>query len=311
MASSRLATDFDQVVQMDSLFVESEIILHIIDEATRFSILTLLPDRNASSITEAFTESWVKCFQPPGLIVSDQEGGLMSEEAAVWAERLNTSFAFKPRGSHASIAERHHQICRDLIHKIVAQLRIEGIAINWKHVLAEASFAKNSLVNVAGYSPYIAVFGRQPAMLADLESAGISMIDDETGPLAKATRLREIALDAMIRQHAQDRLKMAEHHNSRHPGQLLGLNAGDLIDVYRTPQTKDLVGWRGPCVVVNTTNLEDGYVDVKWQGRVMSARIADVRRHIPFIAFMHSEELPIVTLRHHINNLNKCTQNIN
>ena len=40
----------------------------------------------------------------------------------------------------------------------------------------------------------------------------------------------------------------------------------------------------------------------------MSARIADVRKHMPFIAFMASDHLAVVTLHHYLLTLNKCTQ---
>ena len=53
---------------------------------------------------------WIKYFGTPKLIVSDQEGGLVSEEAAVWSERFGTSFKFKAKGSHAHIVERHHEL---------------------------------------------------------------------------------------------------------------------------------------------------------------------------------------------------------
>ena len=102
---------------------------------------------------------WVKIFGVPKLIVSDSEGALGSEEAAIWAERLGTSFKLLPRGSHANIVERHHETLRQLIHRIQAQLRNEGITVSIHDVVSEAIMAKNSLLVINGYTPYQAVLG--------------------------------------------------------------------------------------------------------------------------------------------------------
>jgi hypothetical protein len=56
--------------------------------------------------------------------------------------------------------------------------------------------------------------------------------------------------------------------------------------------------------VVNTTDLSHGSIDVKWQGRVISARIQDVRRHLVFLTyFLDLHDDPIVRLRNHVSTL--------
>lgn len=141
--SNRLSTSFNEVVQVDLLFVEDKILLHCIDEATRFSISKSIPDKRTATIIDALTVAWFEYFGPPQQIISDQEGALVSEEASVWSERWGTSFRFKPKGSHASIVERHHQILREQLHRILAQARIEKLELNFHRLLAEAVYAKN------------------------------------------------------------------------------------------------------------------------------------------------------------------------
>ena len=46
---------------------------------------------------------------------------------------------------------------------------------------------------------------------------------------------------------------------------------GDTVDLFRRPNNKDLSGWRGPAVFVSTASVDQGYFDVRWQGRVMTA----------------------------------------
>lgn len=229
---------------------------------------------------------------------------MISEESAVWSERWGTSFRFKPKGSHASIVERHHQIFRDQIHKILAQSRLEKISLDPQRMLAEAIYAKNIMTSVHGVSPYVALYGRYPSILKEMEDSGLSQVDDSKGTHKHATRLRELALASIIEGVSQDRLKRAEKSKSRSPGQLLSLANGDLVDIHRSPETKDLVGWRGPCEVVNTQHIEEGTVDVRWNGRTIACRIADVRAHIHyssvFFGFLETNEIYSTFIRNYI-----------
>ena len=85
-----------------------------------------------------------------------------------------------------------------------------------------------------------------------MEDSGLSQVDDIKGTHKHAARLRELALASIIEGVSQERLKRAEKSKSRSPGQLLSLANGDLVGIHRSPETKDFVGWRGPCEVVNT-----------------------------------------------------------
>jgi hypothetical protein len=311
MTNTRVSMDFNAVVQVDLLFVSNRIVLHAIDEATRWSMAVEIPDRQSGTIIHALTVCWFRVFGAPDLIVSDQEGGLCSEEASIWSERWGTQFRFKPKGSHASIVERHHAVLRDLIHKVGEECRRSLLDVPFTEIVAESVFAKNSLSYINGISPYMAVLGRQPRMLCDLESAGLSMLRDDSGPARHATRLREIAIATMVESTSQERIKRALHNHSRTNAEQLELQVNDLVDIFRTPANKDLSGWRGPCRVVNTTGVSEGYIDVKWGGRVMSVRTADVRRHILFAhiyAQMTSEPSPWNAILSHIRSIDKTSQ---
>lgn len=152
---------------------------------------------------------------------------MISEEAALWSERWGTSFRFKPKGSHASIVERHHQILRDQVHKILAQARLEKISLNPHRMIAEAVYAKNIMTSVHGVSPYVALYGRYPAILKEMEDSSLSQVDDSVGTHKHASRLREMALASIIEGVSQDRLKQAGRSKSRTAGQLLSLANGD------------------------------------------------------------------------------------
>ena len=63
--STRVSTKFNEVVQIDLLFVEDLIILHMIDEATRFSMAEIIPNKQTSTIIDTVTTMWFKYFTPP------------------------------------------------------------------------------------------------------------------------------------------------------------------------------------------------------------------------------------------------------
>ena len=208
------------MVQVDLLFVEDLILLHIIDEAIRFTMCELIPNKQTTTIIDAVTNTWFKHFGPPQLIVSDQEGGLISEDAAIWAERWGTSFRFKPKGSHATVVERHHEILRSQIHKLLAQAKLEKLTISPSNMISEAVYVKNILTSVHGVSPYVALYGRYPIILKEMEDAGLSQEDDSLGPHRNSTRLREMALTTIVEGISQDRLKRAARSKSRIAGQM-------------------------------------------------------------------------------------------
>eukprot|EP00971_Amphidinium_carterae_P271540 5387674-Amphidinium_carterae.1 len=284
---SRLADNFNQLVQCDLLFVLDYIIVHLIDECLRFSVAIPVKSRAPSDVLGAITRAWFKVFGPPAVLVSDREGAVASEEGAVWAERWNTSIKLKAHGSHAAIVERHNELLRQQIHRTLSQLQSERIVVPFEDVLSEAVLAKNVLLTVGGSSPYEGLFGRRIQLLPEFEEPGASMLQDTEGGIPgvskQVNRLREVAVAQMIEATSKERLLRANRTRTRMSGEELALQPGDLVEIYRKPATKDLCGWRGPCEVVNTRNIDDGLVDVRWQGRTLAVRIPDLRRAIMFV----------------------------
>ena len=263
------------------MFYKTWIILHTIFCATRFSMTSILADRTTETILTAITQCWFRLFGSPNEIVTDQEGAMTSEAAVAWSEHWHCALKFVPKGSHAHTVERHHEILRDCLHKIEDQCKTEGIAVNKEHILSEATFAKNAFVQIQGQSPYTAVLGRIPNLLLELEGNSSSAVIDSSGNIQgvnrHVTRLREIALQAIVEGTARSRLQIAERTKSRPSAAMSGAQIGQMVEIWRQPTTKDLVGWRGPCRIVSVNQIEHGLIEVEWQGRTMSCRLSDVR----------------------------------
>jgi hypothetical protein len=134
MTSTRLSTEFNQTVQFDLLFVEDYIICHMIDEATRWTSAWLVRSRRASDILSSITRNWIRIFGAPQVFISDKEGAVDSEKGSIFFERWNIQPHLKPKGSHANIVERHHELLRQQIHKISSQLRHENLSVDFEEI---------------------------------------------------------------------------------------------------------------------------------------------------------------------------------
>ena len=71
----------------------------------------------------------------------------------------------------------------------------------------------------------------------------------------------------MVEGTARERVKRAANTQTRVAGQLHGPEVGDMVDLYRSPRTKDSVGWRGPATVLSILNIPHGFIDVSCGGR--------------------------------------------
>ncbi len=119
----------------------------------------------------------------------------------------------KAPGEHAQVVERHQAILRSLFAKVEAQLAAEGMNVPFAVVVAECTLAKNVLTTVAGFTPYIALYGRSPPPMAEFEPKSETSIDDESGGAAGYSRhhlrLREIAVQSTVELTAKQRLDSA------------------------------------------------------------------------------------------------------
>jgi len=137
VATTRLSTAFNEIVQWDILFHKKVMVSHLIDEAIWWTTTAVLADREAVSILTAITTQWLQPYGAMQVLVSDRESGLVSEEVAQWLDRWSVQLRPKAPGEHAQIVERHHAILRALFVKVEAQLAADGIAVPIAVIVAE------------------------------------------------------------------------------------------------------------------------------------------------------------------------------
>ena len=271
------------MVQWDILFIGDVMVAHLIDEATRWSVMHILERKTALMIIAGITTGWLRPHGPMKLLVADIEGGLHGEEANQWLDRWGIEMKAKEEGSHAQLVERHHDLARKIIHRVRGQLEEEGIVMPMEIVIAECALIKNLLITVAGFSPYQAVYGRLPPLMAEFEPVSDCQIDDQSAGIPGISRhhhrLREVAMQSMVEMTAKDRLRRALRSKTRAPHEALQLTVGDQVDFHRPPSTKEESGWRGPATLLQVGPP----VLVRWQSRVFQVRPQDLRRSLVYL----------------------------
>ena len=174
-----MTTRFNEVVQADLLFAEDRCILHLIDEAIRWSVAVQINSRTTEDILEELHVRWVAIFGAPKVIITDQEGAFKSEVGVIFCQRNGIELKFTAIRQHPQIMNRRQEILRVLLKRIKAQCTQEGILVDFRLSLAEAVFAKNAMLEIGGETPYRALFGRSPSILPDFEEMSLAALEKE------------------------------------------------------------------------------------------------------------------------------------
>ena len=84
----------------------------IIDEATRYKVVAVLPDKTAKTLCRIMLYAWLRYFGSPRTIVSDQEGAIKSETYEAVCDRYSMHRVLAgsdAKGEHSTtgLAEKH------------------------------------------------------------------------------------------------------------------------------------------------------------------------------------------------------------
>ena len=294
--SVRLADHFNECCQLDLIeFTEDDqkyYIIHIIDEATRFSTGDIVLRKTPEDIFTVIYFSWIRTFGKMETLITDQEGAMTSHEATAFLARHGISLKLRPKNTKAWMVERHNEIVRQGMHRLYDSCVAASLAIPIRHRLCEVFFYKNALLQYGGFSPYNSVIGRQPTLLPNIEDTNLELADDRrTGTLMGisrgAAKLRELAINAIISATAYARTLRAEKTRTRGASQLQELKVGDLVDYWRNSLQKEESGWIGPATVTDIAAVRsESKVWVRYMDRAVLCRTIDVRPHLALLAFM-------------------------
>ncbi|CAC5404047.1 unnamed protein product [Mytilus coruscus] len=157
------ANDFNQIVAMDLHEIDHNFYyLHIIDLFSILSAAAIIRRKDSKVIVDKFMQIWVGVYGAPEVgVYTDNGGEFNSQIFRDMAENLNmsvkTTAGYSPWSN--GVVERHNATLTETINKMR-----ESSNLSWEMAVSWAVHAKNSLLNMYGYSPYQIVFGRNPNM---------------------------------------------------------------------------------------------------------------------------------------------------
>ncbi|XP_063676591.1 uncharacterized protein LOC134812913 [Bolinopsis microptera] len=238
-----MANSFNELVAIDLKLIEGKWILHAIDYLTRFSSAAVLENKTSDEVIDKFFTIWISMFGPPQRILSDNGGEFVSYAF----ESLCESFDIKQMTTAAeapfsnSVCERHNSLIGDMTEKVFYDVKCPlNVALMW------AVHAKNTLINIHGFSPYQLVFGTNPN-IPGVTSSNLPALEGTTPSQIVANHLNSLhkAREAYVKVENSDRLRRAligRVYEGTHQRFL----PGDTVYFKRT-NTKE---WHGPAKVI-------------------------------------------------------------
>ena len=234
-----LASVFNEVVALDLKFIDQEIILHMIDHATRYSQAAVIPNKKKQTVVQALLDNWIAIFGPPAKYLTDNGGEFVNDEMIQLAEKFNITLMTTAAESPWSngLCERHNAVLADLIGKAKREYNISTkVALPW------AISVKNTLTNVYGFSPNQLVFGRNPNLpeaMNDKPPAG----NECANYLKEVLTSLHAARQGFVQQQSSEKLRRALARKTRKIDHYIN---GDLV-YYKRDSSNE---WHGPAKVL-------------------------------------------------------------
>ena len=139
-------------------------VMYMIDDFSRYVTAAVIHDKEAVTITKEFLDKWVfgTPYGPPSSVHTDNGTEFVNKVFREMTEKLGirhtTTGSFSPFSN--GLNERNHHTVDLMMEKIME----EDEDISFEDALAKAVYAKNTMLNVHGFSPAQILTGRQPRL---------------------------------------------------------------------------------------------------------------------------------------------------
>ena len=119
IVSVSLAEEFNEVVAMDLKFIESNIILHLIEHVTRFSAAAIVKSKEREEIIKHLFRSWISIFGAPSKFFSGNGGEFSNDNYNAMGEVYNITIKKTAAESPFSngLVERHNAVLEEMLLK--------------------------------------------------------------------------------------------------------------------------------------------------------------------------------------------------
>ena len=238
-----MATEFQDVVAMDLKQYKGKQILHLVDLCTRLSAAIFIPNKNKETIIKALFQIWISVYGTPMKFMSDNGGEFANSEFVSLCDQFGITVNTTPAESPWSngIVERNNQTLARSMDKI-----IEDTGCHPELALCWALNAKNSLQNVAGFSPFQLVLGTNPRLPSNISDDIPALTQKNTSQLIRENlNAIHAARTAFIACENDEKIRRALGANIRSSGEIKYVT-GDQVFYKRDAA----IQWHGPATVI-------------------------------------------------------------
>ena len=256
-------------------------VVHCIDQATRFQMAEVLPNKSSESVINFLKTRWFPIFGPPRVLVADQGREFVSwnfEELCAQHSILLWHCAVQAPWQNG-VCERGGGVLKAILGALVKSQSVVG-GEDLQVALQEAVTAYNNDITDAGVSPAQAALGRQPRLQGDVlgnfgqRLAEHGLIDSKPS-LARQVAMREVARVAMARLHFSRGLRRASLARSRTTTMTQPLEPGMIVYYFRQTKYNSKTGpskkklslkrWHGPALLVANEGHANCFLSHKGQ----------------------------------------------
>ena len=257
---------------------------------------------------KAILREWISKFGFCGKLLHDLGGEFNSEDLRELLSslgiRTTTTAAFSPFSN--GIVERLKSVLKSMMPKLNADP--ENQKLDASTIMSEAVFAKNTLLNRHGFSPFQLVFGKHHLPLIGQYAYQTCSQDNR---LKKFESLLVKARKQFLTTENSERIKSALKNTSKAVNQET-FQPQDIVAYYRNGTKAEKV-WKGPTKVLGI----DGNIVIERHGqRVVHANNREVRKFLKqnnnensWAAAAHKSEKPL--MRNEENNVDSNLINRN
>ncbi len=278
-----LSVRFNQRVYADLVFFEDFVLLMLVDDGIRFTVLCVVKDRTFEALEQGMRRAWISKFGPMQTLTVDSERGLAGEAFGVYCEKLGIiRDLVVAREDHTKLGpiDRRVELLRTMAPKLIDALRSEGVNLEPEDCAAEIEYCMNVQLSHGGVAPYQCLYGALPRPILDCELDTLSSFGEIDDPFYQHQSIRGRSIIQFQEALMQQRMVRALKGRPRKEA-LQEYEVGMEVDIYREPGRKDLEAWRGPAILRHVR--DDGYVQVDWQGSSLDVPVRKVRPHIRVI----------------------------
>ncbi|CAE7834160.1 GIP, partial [Symbiodinium necroappetens] len=251
--------DFNALVSVDVFHVfdahrKRHELLSIIDHATTYHLVAVLPGHSNEAFEKGFVELWGRTFGAPRVIAADLESGLQ-KGLGRYTDFTGTKLRSKAGQAHwqQGVIERHGGWYKEILNRVIDEHTVYGEDIHL--AVAAVNAAKNELRRKHGFSPAQAVFGKDPAcpeeLLSGRDEERYLELMTEDRKRQKEIAIRNAAKAAFFRTQVDNKFRrsLLQRARVKHGAYAVG----QMVCFFRIEKVATKRGqWRGPGLILGS-----------------------------------------------------------